>query len=139
MKKRKQPETSDSSSEDTDASSSESEMDFYSSESSVKIQDSDSSVVEPIVKCNKVKQKKKISKKCKAEETESDSNTMDIESLSSGSTRKKKLFTKKAKATKTPEEQENVEMDINKFRIITGRGRVSVPCDQWIQLMEFVQ
>ena len=31
------------------------------------------------------------------------------------------------------------DLDINKIRTVTGSGRVSVPCDQWIQLMEFVQ
>ena len=31
------------------------------------------------------------------------------------------------------------DLDINKICTVIGSGRVSVPCDQWIQLMEFVQ
>ena len=46
---------------------------------------------------------------------------------------------KKAKATKCTGKEEMDVMDIHKFGTITGRGRVSVPGDQWIKLMEFVQ
>ena len=31
------------------------------------------------------------------------------------------------------------DLDINKIHTVTGSGRVSVTCDQWIQLMEFVK
>ena len=75
---------------------------------------------------------------------------MDIESSSISSRRKKKLkkkkpkskkeiIVKKAKTTKSTGKEEMGVVDIHKFHIFPGRGRVSVPGDQWIKLMEFVQ
>ena len=49
---------------------------------------------------------------------------------------KKEIAIKKAKAAKA---EGGEELDISKFRTVTGSGRVSVPGDQWIKLMEFVQ
>ena len=49
---------------------------------------------------------------------------------------KKDIAIKKAKAAKA---EGGEELDISKFHTITGSGRVSVPSDQWIKLIEFVQ
>ena len=107
-----------------------------------------------------LKRKKKVAKKRKQKASESDSDTTNVESSSSSSGKKKKLKKKKPKSkTEPPVEKIKAvrksvpkdlplpaksagtkadDLDINKIRTVTGSGRVSVPCDQWTQLMEFV-
>ena len=113
------------------------------------------------LKHKKIKHKKKVAKKRKQKASESDSDTTDVESSSSSSGKKKKLKKKKPKSkTEPPVKKIKAvgksvpkdlplpaksagtkadDLDINKIRTVTGSGRVSVPCNQWIQLMEFVQ
>ena len=164
-KKRKKPET-DSSSVDSELSSSESEIDYYSdSDTCFRISEFDSSELSSStlkeLKHKKIKSKKKVGKKRKQKASESDSDTTDVESSSSSSGKKKKLKKKKSKTKTEPPVKKSKavgksvpkdlplpaksagmkadDLDINKIRTVTGSGRVSVPCDQWIQLMEFVQ
>ena len=40
------------------------------------------------------------------------------------------------KVETSPQEE---ELDIGKLRTVEGQGRVTVPADEWIHLMEFVQ
>ena len=135
---------------DQSSPESEPEMDYFTDsdsfvESEISEESTSSSDSDKHKKC-KTKKKRKT-KKTKRQVKESDSDSTDTESSSSASGKKKKLKKKKPKSKKdiaikkatAAKAEGGEELDISKFRTITGSDRVSVPSDQWIKLMEFVQ